>query len=289
MLNRLLKLFISIFLLSGYKGAAYICSIFKRPLPGTFVVLTYHSVKPEQRPEFERHMDYLIKAGRAVSTDFKSPLNTNQHHVAVTFDDGFQSVINNALPVLQERKIPATIFVTTDYLGKKPGWIRNQDHVNAKETVLTEDQLKQLPSSLITVGSHSVTHPRLAEIDESQAAREIVDSKKVLEEILNTNITLFALPHGSYSEGIIKLSKEAGYECVFHNVPTNLFSCTGTFLVGRIDVSLRDWSIEYRLKMRGAYQWTSIAGSIKRKLIGLVRSIYRKRPDGTVMADLTSD
>jgi peptidoglycan/xylan/chitin deacetylase (PgdA/CDA1 family) len=217
-------------------------------------------------------MDDLIKMGYPVSADSASPPTGDQRYIAVTFDDGFISVLDNALHALLERNIPATIFIPTGYMGKKPGWISNPKH----EPVMTEDQLRQLRHDLISVGSHTVTHPYLAKIDRGIAIRELIDSKKKLEDILHTEVKLLSLPYGSYNKDVTVMSKEAGYERVFLNIPTFLSARVGQYTVGRIHVSLDDWLIEYRLKLLGAYQWLPCAIAIKQKIVHIVKTFQGK-------------
>jgi peptidoglycan/xylan/chitin deacetylase (PgdA/CDA1 family) len=220
-------------------------------------------------------MDELVKVGTAVSADVANPLRNGLHYVAVTFDDGFQSVLDNALPVLLERNIPATIFVTTGYLGKKPGWICNPLHNNVNEVMMQEDQIRGLPDDLITFGSHCVSHPKLAEIGQEAAMRELVDSKRTLEEISNRPVTMFSFPYGSYDEKIIELSKLAGYKRVFLNIPASSISLFDGYLIGRVPVSPDDWLFEYRLKCLGAYQWLPIAIVLKKNLVSLCGKIFK--------------
>jgi peptidoglycan/xylan/chitin deacetylase (PgdA/CDA1 family) len=220
-------------------------------------------------------MDELVKVGTAVSADVANPLRNGLHYVAVTFDDGFQSVLDNALPVLLERNIPATIFVTTGYLGKKPGWICNPLHNNVNEVMMQEDQIRGLPDDLITFGSHCVSHPKLAEIGQEAAMRELVDSKRTLEEISNRPVTMFSFPYGSYDEKIIELSKLAGYKRVFLNIPASSISLFDGYLIGRVPVSPDDWLFEYRLKCLGAYQWLPIAIFLKKNLVSLCGKIFK--------------
>lgn len=238
----------------------------KRTHPGTLVVLMYHSVKPEQRIVFGKHMEALLRAGSPVSTACLHSLENDRHHIAITFDDGFQSFVENVLPALVERNLPATCFIPAGYLGQKPGWIRRPDHENANETLMTEDQLRRLPDPLITIGSHGMTHPRLTEIGLDKVRGELIDSKRTLEGILRRPVTLLSFPHGSCDETIVALAKQAGYQRVFLNVPTFPASITRGYVVGRIDMLMDDWRLEYRLKLAGAYQWLPLAMRLKCRL-----------------------
>ena len=86
-----------------------------------FVALMYHSVKTHEREQFARQMDLLVRLTNPVAGDFTGHKNgDNRSFVAVTFDDGYQSVLENPLPILQQKKIPVILFVPTNSLGSKP-------------------------------------------------------------------------------------------------------------------------------------------------------------------------
>ena len=263
MLDRLLKLSISIVFYIVYRCLSLIFILFKDHMPGSIVVLTYHSVKPHQCHQFEKQMDYLLKAGRAVLVDMPDTLISNQHHIGVTFDDGFQSLLMNALPAMRARKIPSIIFIPTGKLGKNPNWLSGSNHKDANEIIFTKEQLIQLQDDFVTFGSHCVTHLNLTKIDEYAAFKELADSKKTLEKILCRRVNLLSFPNGAYNDKIIDLSKKMNYERVFSNIPTFPFSKNCEYLMGRISISLDDWMIEYRLKVLGAYQWLPYAIRIK--------------------------
>ena len=80
-------------------------------------------------------------------------LSAGRRYAAVTFDDGFVGVANQAVPELVQRNIPATIFVTSDLLGHNPGWPGYPDRFMSLE------ELHQLPDDLIVLGSHTGVIP----------------------------------------------------------------------------------------------------------------------------------
>jgi len=265
MLDRVTKLVISLLFFYLDRIARMIFKLGRKHSPGTLVVLTYHAVKPHQREKFEKQMNLLLKSGKAVRADVGSHLPDGTHHIAVTFDDGFQSILENALPVLSKWIIPFTVFVPTGFIGRGPGWIENPGHENYGEIVLTEDQLKRLADQGGLVGSHGITHPKLKRLDLKEAKKEILDSKTKLESILRREILLFSFPYNDFNNRLIELAKEAGYMRVFANVPTYPTSQIDRFLLGRIDVKADDWGLEYWLKLKGAYQWLPLAIWVKDK------------------------
>ncbi len=267
MTSRLLKLLIAVTFFVFQQIHLYLLKLRgKRSLP-VLVIVTYHSVKTNDVQRFEKQMDALLKSGAPVSLKDNTYSLKEDINIAVTFDDAYQSVLMNAIPVLQRKNIPATIFVPTGYLGKRPGWIKNNNHPYATETVMTEAQLKTLPGNLVTIGSHSVSHINFNEIDKATAEKEISESKLYLENILNKNIILFAAPFATLNESILPVFKKAGYVRVFLNIPTYPATKTDLYLLGRTSIEPTDWPIEYILKFKGAYQWLPLAVKLKKRLL----------------------
>lgn len=271
MISRITKLVISILFFTVNKIYIIACSLLGRGIPSILVILTYHPIKTSDTARFEKQMDILLNSGKPFPLNGNISALPGGNNISVTFDDAYQSILQNALPVLRKKNIPATIFVPAGCLGGKPTWITNPDHSYANETVLTEEQLKVLssisPAGLITIGSHTVSHINLNHTDESTAKREIFDSKIILETILNKEIKLFAAPFATLNEKFIPLFKEAGYQRVFLNIPTFPATKTDLYVLGRTSVEPTDWPIEYRLKLSGAYQWLPLAISLKKQLL----------------------
>ncbi len=117
--------------------------------------------------------------------------------VVITFDDGYVSVYTKAWPILQEYGFPATVYVCSSFPGLY--------------NYLTWDNIKELHSGGIEIGSHSHTHPALTAVSGTALTREIVGSKQILEEKLGTKIHSFCYPTGAYNEQTPALIKNAGY------------------------------------------------------------------------------
>ncbi len=273
MTGRLAKLAIAVAFRAAFKVYSVLSSLCGGKRGSTLVVLTYHRLPDHMRTRFERQMDLVRRSAVPVplTTDFSDKAASN--YVAVTFDDAFQSVLKNAIPVLLDRGIPATIFVPTGYMGKEPGWIKNGH--SARETVLTEQQLRELPQDLITVGSHTVSHMKLVGVSRDVAEREITESKKTLEEVLNKKVDLFAAPYATLDGTLIPLFVQAGYDRVFLNIPTFPATRKDGYVFGRTSVEPGDWPIEFRLKLLGAYQWLPLAIKLKNRLFGASKSAPR--------------
>ena len=128
------------------------------------------------------------------------------------------------------------------------------------------EQLRHLSSDLVTVGSHTLTHPNLCQVDTAQARGEICDSRTELQRILNIDVSLFSFPYGAFNSTLIQVCRDAGYERVFTTLPFLAFGGPKEFVSGRVTVEPTDWPIEFRLKILGAYRWLPLAFALKRKL-----------------------
>jgi peptidoglycan/xylan/chitin deacetylase (PgdA/CDA1 family) len=213
-------------------------------------------------------MDTILRNAKPVRADTKNLLTPNTHHVAVTFDDGFVDILENAVPVLIRRNIPFTIFVPTGYLGKYPEWIKNKEDRLYRHTVMSEAQVRDISKlELVTIGSHCVSHTDLRSLDEKSAEKEIQNSKDELENIIGQKVNLLSFPHGAYTDKCIKFAEQVGYLRVFTIKPSLGLLSPNEFITGRISVSPGDWAFEFKLKVLGAYRWLPWAYSLKRKIL----------------------
>ena len=256
---RLIKLFVSALIwVADYIGTFFHRIIGTRE-KASCVVLYYHVVTKEQRKMFARQMDDIIRWAKPISIDSIGTLSNTGHHIAVTFDDGFQCITENALPELAKRQIPTTIFAPTGYLGQRPGWL-NDDDEDYQEVVMTAGQLSMFNNNLVSLGSHCITHTNLLRLNEDEAKKEIFQSKESLENILKNKVHALSFPHGAYNQTHIQLARLADYKRVFSISPTMAHN---EYVVGRVRVDPTDWRIEFILKMFGAYRWLPLAINFK--------------------------
>jgi peptidoglycan/xylan/chitin deacetylase (PgdA/CDA1 family) len=217
-------------------------------------------------------MDWLVKRCKPISADALQHLEAGVRHAAVTFDDGFCSAVQTALPELEIRNIPATIFMSSGCLGQHPSWEGVEEAIR-NEVVVTAEQLKRVNESpLVSIGSHCMTHSNLVHMDGAQAKEEILESKVQLEAILNSNVRLLSFPFGAYDRSHISCALDAGYERVFTTAPAMITEgIAPTNVIGRVKADPTDWPLEFRLKLQGAYRWLPLAFSIKRTLKCAIR------------------
>ncbi len=242
--------------------------------PRTCVVLAYHSVPPEERALFARQLDVLTRVTTPIRADVQAAPEKKGHYSVITFDDGLESVFDNALPELRKRGIPATLFIVPNVLDGHPNWEYFDTPDPSVDKVMSVQQLKEIPTDLVEIGSHSMSHPVLPKINDEHLRQELAGSRETLEKMLNRKIKLFSFPYGAFDDRVVNGCRAAQYDRVFSALPVLAFTKPQEFLTGRVGVNPTDWPIEFRLKLAGAYRWLPYAYDLKRK----VRSALSPRP-----------
>jgi peptidoglycan/xylan/chitin deacetylase (PgdA/CDA1 family) len=149
-------------------------------------------------------------------------------HFCLTFDDGSRSWVEVVLPTLTELAIPATFFVTTSRVGEQPG-----------SGALSWSDCQQLADENMTIGSHSVTHRALADLDERAARSELRDSKRELEDRLGRHVVDFGAPYGRpgvtyLPERDVALAREEGYRSLVSTVPGAMWPGDSPYQIRRL-------------------------------------------------------
>jgi peptidoglycan/xylan/chitin deacetylase (PgdA/CDA1 family) len=271
--ERILKGGISfgVFVISG--AGDFLLRLFGKKRQGFCVILYYHSVPPDQRMRFIRQLEILVRHAIPIPVRDRIILEPGKRYVGVTFDDGFENFARVASPELAKRNIPSTVFIIADAVGKAFG------PPGRSEDTMSVEQIEALPVGLVTIGSHTSSHPFLPMLDHDEARREISRSRAQIEETLNRQILLFSFPFGGFNDKLVELCRDAGYRRVFTTLPLLAMEDPDEFVAGRVRVDPTDWTWEFRLKLAGAYRWLPFAFVLKRRILsnGLMRRMLRSR------------
>ena len=239
------------------------------------VILYYHDIPAATRARFARQMDRLKRRATVVGADWRGgPVKGRV--CAITFDDAFISVVDNALPELAKRQLPCTIFVPVGVLGRAPGWTM-ETNCAADEVVADQDLIRSLPSPLVTLGAHTLTHPFLSRLPRHAARAEVEGSRELLTAMTGQDVRLLSFPYGDYDEEVAAMCKTAGYDLVYGIVPTTVYPGDGEFIRGRVAVSPDDSDLEFFLKMSGGYWWMSLASTLKQACLAPYRFLKLKK------------
>lgn len=176
----------------------------------------YHELGVEGRPTCRTEQGYLryvvpvnsfreqiswLKSSGFRGLSVGNALNGDpEGAIAVTFDDGCETDLTVAAPILRDANFGATFYVTLGFLGH-PGY-------------MAEQQVRELGDAGFEIGCHSMTHPYFPDLKEPELRVEIIDAKKRLEDIISRPVLQFSCPGGGWSARAVALAKEAGYQSV---------------------------------------------------------------------------
>lgn len=161
---------------------------------------------------FYRQMRLLKLLGwRGLSMRDLEPYLTGKKQgkvVGITFDDGYQNNLLNALPALQRNHFTATCYGVSGLIGGTNQWDAG---LVAEKRLMTIDEWKEWRDAGMDIGSHTRVHAKLTELPTAEAREQIVASKKELEQALGCEIRHFCYPYGSFSEEHSEMALDAGY------------------------------------------------------------------------------
>jgi peptidoglycan/xylan/chitin deacetylase (PgdA/CDA1 family) len=188
--------------------------------------------------------------------------------VLITFDDGYKNVQRLAYAALKKYSFPAVVFVACEYIGtgrRFPGdeKISLPENVSDELMPLSWEQIKNM-EDLVTVGSHTLSHPQLACLSQEEIHREVNESKRIIEQETGKEVLSFAYPGGirrcgAFSDLTREQLIDAGYKIAFNSEIGRNRGATDPYLQNRIAVEERDSLSLFQSKLVGAYDWCRIA------------------------------
>ncbi|MFH5798941.1 polysaccharide deacetylase family protein [Haladaptatus sp. CMAA 1911] len=215
---------------------------------GLNAVLMYHSVGETNGSYygnisthvFRRQLKTLHEEFEFVDLSEVVHDNTSEKKIAVTFDDGFKNFHTNAVPILREFEIPATVFITSEFIdnGNRERIIERHSLIDVDSKVIMDSsEIRDLiDDDLITIGNHTKTHPVLSEeLSRKELFDEIIGAKEELESRFGISVNRFSYPHGEHNQLSDELVRES-HSLAVTGQPGVLDSSIDPYLLPRIDV-----------------------------------------------------
>lgn len=213
------------------------------------LVLCYHVIGPSRSDlsvpasVFERQIRAFLDQGLEPAVASALLQEHGGGRLVVTFDDGYRSILDEALPILDRLGVPGTVFVATQFVG---GTVAVAPR-HLDPTALAWSDLAALVEGGWEVGSHSVTHSFLPNLDAELAARELTESKEAIERNLGTACRAFAYPYGASTAGTERAAEAAGYRIAF-TVNRGGAASARQYSWPRINVRRRDGRLALAMK-----------------------------------------
>jgi peptidoglycan/xylan/chitin deacetylase (PgdA/CDA1 family) len=202
------------------------------------VYLMYHELELRGRPlcqnepgyvryivsasDFRAQMQFLNDSGLRGMNVTTALENPDRGGVVITFDDGCETDLMSAAPMLREFGFDGTFYVTVGFLDKR-GY-------------LSRTQLRQLGDLGMEIGSHSMTHSYLTDLSQEQVTRQIADSKHILEQIIGRSIQHFSCPGGRWDRRVAETARQSGYRSVTTSRVAANSRRSDPFALGRVPV-----------------------------------------------------
>lgn len=246
-----------------------VAPVLRRALRQRSVIFAYHDVIPDRwtgggdrslhlpLADFRAQLDILQATHDVVPVRQLLRAGTAQRRrprAAITFDDAYRGAVSLGLAELARRRLPATVFVTPDFLdGGAFWWDELSSPTKGLDPQLREQALEQLQGDdeairnwaaerhaplwaagpeargaaiadleaavaggLVTLGAHTRRHPNLVRVDSQRLTRELTEPLAWLRERFpRAAVPLLAYPYGRFDARVVRAAAAAGYEAAF--------------------------------------------------------------------------
>lgn len=215
----------------------------------------YLSIAPEQ---FERQLGQLQRSGWTTGAEAELERlgggeRPDRPVAFLTFDDGYVDNHDVVLPLLQQYGARAIVFVIPPLVddGLPLRWPGTEAHCDRFPQVMRSMRwraVEALAEAGCTIGSHTLTHPRLAGVGDEQLRDELLEARQRISARLGSCTTL-AYPYGNWDGRVLAAARDAGYRWAF-TVPRDGQLATDPLAIPRIAVDHRDDERRFALKLR---------------------------------------
>jgi peptidoglycan/xylan/chitin deacetylase (PgdA/CDA1 family) len=227
-------------------------------------ILCYHSVEPDWNsplavtPEaFAEQAQWLSRSRQVLPVrnalsrlDARGRLPRGM--AALTFDDGFAALHEHVLPVLTQRRLPATVFLVAQTLtpgGRPVDWVDTPGTEPLR--TLTLDQVLEMQDAGVDFQSHSWAHHDLTKLSWDECVRDLRESRELLSDLLGRRVTLLAYPRGLHDADVRRAAEVAGYTHAFALPETA--EEPGDFAVPRVGIYRGNGLLAVRVKAARPY------------------------------------
>jgi len=231
-------------------------------------ILTYHHT--EQAPpkgfamrslwvspsSFATQMQWLARLGyRGLAMSELMPYLRGEKSgkvVGITLDDGYQSNLLHALPILKSLGFSATCYVVSGKLGHHNEW--DESLGMAQAALMGVEEMRTWVAAGMEVGSHTCSHADLNLISLAEAGHELLQSKSDLENLLQKPVTQFCYPYGHFSTEHESLVSQSGYVAATTTHRGRACATDRMTALPRVPVVRSTYSIQFLLKVLTRYE-----------------------------------
>lgn len=184
---------------------------------GAAVILAYQRVGEDLYPgnniakdQFAMNIEALLTGGYHIAplAEIVAALKTGaalpNRTVAITFNGGYRSALENAFPLLLENNIPFTVFFAPDQA------------TSDNPQYMSWDDLRRLSrDSRVTIGLHPASYTRLTEQTDTEIKRQVNNAIAAARKELRIEPEFFAYPFGEYTKAFRDIAAASGFTAAF--------------------------------------------------------------------------
>ena len=219
----------------------------------------YHNVSREKNYQdvhvkaFYNQMKLMKKMGYKAVNLNKINTKNYQKKFVITFDDAYQNIHNYVMPILKELDYTATCFFVSNYINQFNYWDINNKNFK-KIPLMTDAQLNDWKDNDFEIGSHSLDHSNLNNLNENELIAQLSDSKKIFKDKFNIDVESFSYPYGKYNKNVIQLVKKYYRFAVTTKRSRFKFNKFDLLEIPRIPVSPDTNIFKFYLKIKTIYE-----------------------------------
>lgn len=224
-------------------------------------ILAYHLVDPRFNwgvtrvtpRQFAGQIKFLIDQQFAIQTisDYLTSPSTDIRRVAITFDDGYESVYTYALPILQKHGVTASVFINPAYMGQFNTWDVNSGR---RFRHMNWSQVAELRANGWEIGPHGMRHRDLTRLSAQAIEWELTLSAALIERKIGACSSVFSYPFGNTNAVVAfhlhKWNYKYGLSMGMSNKNLSL-----QYAINRTGIYLFDDSAIFRCKVHGQFRF----------------------------------
>ena len=222
-------------------------------------ILMYHSIEENHNElsislkKFDEQMKFMKKNNFETISFENLDYKNDKKKFIITFDDGYENVFYNALPILKKYNYNAVCFIVTNYIGKYNVWDEGKNNF-LKQSLMNINQIKEWLKNGMSIGSHTMSHANLKNLKLIDKEKEISESWKHLSKLFETNIDYFSYPYGSYDYDAENLAQENYKYSVTTDRSRYVENKFSNSSLPRIPINKKDGMFKFFIKINTFYE-----------------------------------
>ena len=223
-------------------------------------ILMYHSISSSTNNlsvsiyNFEKQMAFM-KRNNYKTISFKNLDNLDKKfkYFIITFDDGYEDVYDNALPIMKKFGFHSICYFVTNLIGKHNVWDQNLENFNELK-LMNIDKIRSWLNNGMDIGAHSATHQNLTSLNSIKKKFEIETPKKYFKDIFSIDTDSFSYPFGKFDDECLNIVKKNFNYAVTTQRSRFKINKFSRYLLPRIPINKSTSMFKFFLKINTFYE-----------------------------------